>query len=268
MAKTDIAIEMADDLLRFQELVNRHMASYVDCTKIRGVADRLKAKFNKGTEECWAFEKVDIIFRKMDLGNDICPEIEPSFLELAVLKLVLEMSGFRNVSDEANDPITPLEDKNLPGFCLQLILSIGDFEDFLAKCSWHFDRHPEGNAPEFHHPLYHVHFGGKEINQGQLQYGNVLIIESPRLLHPPMDLILGIDFVLSNFYSRHSCIGYTDLLNEPLYCKLVEKARKRFWQPYFLGLASNFAPNLSYNLNHFNHLTVKETHAKNLLSCS
>lgn len=266
MAKIDIAVEMVNDLLRFQKLLKIHMDQYIHCD-IKAVADRIiKSKFKKGTEECWAFEEANIFFSKMDLGNDICPKLDSSYLELATLKLVIAMSGYRNIPDEAFDPIIPLEDKKLPGFSLQLVLSIGDLNDFLAKCSWHFDRHGEGSIPEFHHPLYHAHFGGKEINQGQLQYGNVLIVESPRLLHPPMDIILAIDFVLCNFYSRHTCGAYCALLEEPTYHTIVENSRKRFWRPFFLGLASNFAP--GRNLNHFNTLTVKELHAKNLLSCS
>jgi len=206
------------------------------------------------------------LFHNLNLGTDICTEIEASFLDKAILKLKTEMSGYRNILNDAFDPITPIA-KNC-GFSLQIIVEIGDFDNIVAKCSWHFDRHQEGNLPEFHHPLYHTHFGGKEINKGQLNYGNVLILESPRLLHPPMDIILAVDFVMGNYYSRHNCEPYKALLDEPLYHKLVENSRKRFWQPFFLALASNFTPNKSGNLQHFSSLIVNPTHAQNLLSCA
>lgn len=267
MAKSDIAILMADDLLNFQKLLNDHMGGYIECGEISKVAEKLnKSRLKKGTEECWAFEKVPIIFKNLDLGGDICPEIEDCFLGMAVLKLIVEMSGYRNIPNDTFDPITPIPEKKLPGFNVQLIIAIGDFHDFIAKCSWHFDLHEDGNDPKFNHPLYHAHFGGKEINQGQLKYGNVLIIESPRLLHPPMDIILAIDFVLGNFYSRNTCKAYNTLLEAPLYHKMVKNSRERFWRPYFLGLASNFA--VSHNFQSINHLSVDPPYAKNLLMYS
>jgi hypothetical protein len=270
MAKIDIANGMVNDLLLFQKLLADEIGAFVNCGQIGTIVDNINnRKYKKGKDECWMFEDVAIEFYALDLEGDICPEIDPSLLKNAVLKLRGNMSGYRSVSYETTDPITSIDDKKV-GFGLQVIIEIRELDNVIAQCAWHFDRHPDvkesgekESTPKFHHPLYHVHFGGKEITKKKINSGNVLIVESPRLLHPPMDIILAIDFVLGNFYTSESL---KKLFEKPLYHKIVENSRRRFWQPFFLGLASNFAVN--YKFHSINHHEVSSTFAQNLIRYS
>jgi hypothetical protein len=63
-------------------------------------------------------------------------------------------------------------------------------------------------------------------------YGTGLILESPRIAHPPMDAILGIDFVLTNYF----CSSRLDFREEGDYSNLLRAAQKRIWLPYARAL--------------------------------
>ncbi len=275
MAKSDIAIQMKTELEQLHSLLKSYIGkdernNIIDFGNLPTTAEKLTAR----KDGYWILEETVITFKDLDLGKNICPRGYEIFEQSASLKIISHMSGIRNVPDDGSeDPIRPFSrgDIHVPGFSLQVVITIGDSSSHIAKASWHFDRHPDkkddGKSEEntdFVHPLYHVHFGGKEINEGQIQYGEVLILESPRLLHPPMDIVLAIDFVLGNFYSKSSG-KVNELRDNPQYQKIVTKAKNRFWKPYFLGLAANFIGSNQYCFQGINTLCVDKTFAQNLL---
>ena len=108
--------------------------------------------------------------------------------------------------------------------------------------SWHLDRHiteyeheEDSKAPQYMHPLYHFQFGGNRLSEFVStggQHGDLLIMDSPRLPHPPMDAILGIDFVLTNFFPQKEL----QFRMEGQYSNILESAQKRFWRPYVQAL--------------------------------
>lgn len=53
------------------------------------------------------------------------------------------------------------------------------------------------NNQEYIHPHFHLTWGGDTMKG--LGLGDVLLLPTPRISYPPLDIILGIDFVLSNF---------------------------------------------------------------------
>lgn len=112
---------------------------------------------------------------------------------------------------------------------------------------WHFDRHITAQAaiqdsePLEVHPLFHFHFGGDRLADKRLTnpsaWGNLLELRSPRIAHPPLDLVLLIDFVLANFSGR----SWQNLVaNEKEYSPIVEAAQRRFWCPYKCASGSYF----------------------------
>jgi hypothetical protein len=71
----------------------------------------------------------------------------------------------------------------------------------ILKCAWHLDKHIRDNKsaePTLAHPEYHFQHGGKHVRLLG-DYGLHQILESPRIAHPPLDAILFVDFVLSNY---------------------------------------------------------------------
>lgn len=154
------------------------------------------------------------------------------------LYLNLELDGIC-CSDEKNfDPFKKL--------ILDIIIKGRISQNKEVICCWHLNRHifEEGdNEPEEVHPCYHLQFGGNRLlewidvpNSDQ----NILLIEPPRIPHPPLDIVLGVDFVLSNFYGRK----WKNLREEIIYIKLVEEAQNLFWKSYSTSIASKWEDTL------------------------
>lgn len=105
-----------------------------------------------------------------------------------------------------------------------------------ANCSWHLDKGSPVGAI-FSHPEYHMNFGGSHmVKQGDI-FGNLLLLSSPRIIHPPMDIILSCDFIIRNFYSKANHRKITD---NPKYLEIIERAKARYWQPYSKAFFSNW----------------------------
>jgi hypothetical protein len=106
----------------------------------------------------------------------------------------------------------------------------------------HFDKHnlheqEEGNTPNQAHPAYHFQFGGNKLeDQEKLDSGRALFLDAPRIMHHPMELILGIDFILSNFFPNI----WNKIKLLPTYRKILKKYQKDFILPYFKSVVEHF----------------------------
>src|SRR5690606_22254631 len=94
------------------------------------------------------------------------------------------------------------------------------------------------NDPNDCHPIYHLQFGGRKLEKKYLDFGNALILDTPRVVHYPMDVILGVDFVLSNFFSA----SWRKLRQDGEYVNLVRDYQSYFWKPYAHSNASHWKP--------------------------
>ncbi|OHE02631.1 MAG: hypothetical protein A2W82_06005 [Sulfurimonas sp. RIFCSPLOWO2_12_36_12] len=105
----------------------------------------------------------------------------------------------------------------------------------------HFDKHnfieqQEGELPNQAHPTYHFQFAGNKLeDEEKLDSGRALFLDAPRIMHHPMDLILGIDFILSNFFPK---IWHKVKLI-PTYKKILKKYQKDFILPYFKSIVQH-----------------------------
>ncbi len=106
--------------------------------------------------------------------------------------------------------------------------------------AWHLDqsiRKPKSNPESLDHPLYHFQPGGNRLEGKPI--GNAIFIGSPRLPHPPMDIILGIHFILRNFCSPRDYPFVNHFLNNPVYLAIIKRARERLFVPYFQAFDPN-----------------------------
>ena len=110
-------------------------------------------------------------------------------------------------------------------------------------CAWHLDSHPpEGStgpsASAFAHPRYHWQYGGKEVwaSTNPNFFGSHLLLESPRLPHPPLDVVLAIDYVFANYYGKQ----WQKLRSDPEYQRVVKEAQEHYWRPYFATICANW----------------------------
>ena len=108
--------------------------------------------------------------------------------------------------------------------------------------AWHLDTDinppTEPALERSNHPFYHMHFGGKEMknflhnNNGAFE--QLLLLNTPRLVHPPLDGILCIDFILQNFMSKIR----NALLEKPEYRNALKHSQERIWKPYLKVLST------------------------------
>lgn len=114
------------------------------------------------------------------------------------------------------------------------------------KSTWHLDFHNTDLKESFSHPRFHFQFGGKGLRlsptaaETRINSGELLIIEPPRLVHPPMDLILAFDFVISNFVGVEC---WQKLRSIPMFQNLHRTSEQTFWKPYFTEMADYFSEN-------------------------
>lgn len=105
--------------------------------------------------------------------------------------------------------------------------------------SLHFDRHifEEGDhSSKEVHPMYHFQFGGRKLKEKKIDMGQALFFDAPRIMHHPMDFILGLDFVLSNFFPQI----WEKIKQEGEYINILKKYQEYFILPYYKSIVSYF----------------------------
>ena len=139
-------------------------------------------------------------------------------------------------------PVNPMLD-------MQLNIVIQGYDkdaNDLLSC-WHFDKHdPEDDEEEtkFDHPEYHFTFGGRKMwDQMNLTWGASLILPTPRFKYPPMDGILGIDFVLGNYIKKERRHPITKL---PEYKSMVKRSQARMWMPYYSSISNHWTKHMHF----------------------
>ena len=132
----------------------------------------------------------------------------------------------------------PFFNKNGYSFQLNIVGYKDDEPD--AFHSWlHLDRHEQGgDEPKHSHPFYHFQFGGDEMETRST--GQLMLPATPRIAHPPMDLFLGIHFILDNFYNKNSFPKIKEMMLDDDYCHIIRNAQKRLWLPYFKAFTEGF----------------------------
>jgi hypothetical protein len=101
---------------------------------------------------------------------------------------------------------------------------------------WHLDTHVDtapASAPAEPHPMFHLHFGGRRMASRRLSergvWGKMLEMRGPRFVHPPMDLVLALDFILANATGPK---WRDELCQTKEYDRAVCNSQRRFWKPY------------------------------------
>ncbi|WP_417611462.1 hypothetical protein [Owenweeksia hongkongensis] len=112
---------------------------------------------------------------------------------------------------------------------------------------WHLDKNIPSAQPKFTHPYYHFQAGGDMIEG--LDCGGLVLLNAPRIPHPPMDLFLGFHFIMNNFYSSKDYTFVKSLLADNKYQEIIGRSQKRMWEKYFLAFSSD-------SHNHFTRQNV------------
>lgn len=192
----------------------------------------------------WEYGIKNFSFPSKSFKEAKLDKIHPQNVKDFKVVLSIEVSGsYLAVGEEDKDPIQHLSVNvvvtDLPGNKPETIF-----------CAWHLDSHPPKGATgntvsPFVHPRYHWQYGGEKVWSAQDEkdnreafYGSHLLLESPRLPHPPLDVILAIDFVLANYYSA----AWRTVRLDPEYKRVVIDAQNQYWRSYYAALLANWTP--------------------------
>lgn len=96
--------------------------------------------------------------------------------------------------------------------------------------SWHLDRE-ENTDGDFVHPRYHFQAGGHSMEHINQQH--VCFFSSPRLPHPPMDVILLLHFIIQNFINSGTYSNKKKLLEDNDYQCIIGLSQKHVLDKYF-----------------------------------
>lgn len=103
-----------------------------------------------------------------------------------------------------------------------------------SRGAWHLDYHAFEEPTEFIHPSYHFHFGGRRIKESIDNYGDIIILDAPRVMHPPLDLFLAVDFLVTNFLEQRA---WQALRADTRYKSMIKDAQNNWWKDYFQQIA-------------------------------
>lgn len=184
-----------------------------------------------GNENLWGHEMYRLNFGPVQSIKKIHPE------NLKELKLLLSVRCIGECQKEPEDNVI-----NELNFDIRINAENSKKKKFIT--SWHLDCHifEKGDGePDHCHPLFHFQHGGKTIlnlfEDDEYDFGSSLFLESPRIAFPPMDIPLGINFVLSQFYGDK----WKKLRKDATYLRIIKDSQTRLWKPYFSKLTSYFS---------------------------
>ena len=107
--------------------------------------------------------------------------------------------------------------------------------DKIARGAWHLDCHGHhSGVPDFIHPSNHIHHGGRKVKDNTQDYGELVLLDAPRLMHPPLDIFLAFDFLLTNFIERRIWQSFRE---DTRYKELIKLAQVKWWQKYYQQIA-------------------------------
>lgn len=169
-------------------------------------------------------EKLKLDF--MNEGNNVTNLPRNTNPELVIWDIILDVS--------VPFITKPEESLNLSGYYFRFQIEGFDKNGEYYADSWHLDFDNTDSA-EYVHPWFHLTHGGDAIKD--LEHGKLLSIIAPRLAFPPMDFVLGIDFLLSNFIKKDE---YLQIQSDGIYKNTVAEAQKWLLKPYIMSIAHNW----------------------------
>ena len=157
------------------------------------------------------------------------PIENPKHLKPNKLKGNLKM--FVSISMEGSGKGWKNEEDCIKNLCFKVEVIGKDQKDpqKIFQTGFHIDMVDDKDDSSEMHPLYHVHF----LNDSLIEGTEVLAMDVPRLMHHPVDVLLGILLV----YANYNQTGYKKLLNDGLFMGLCRDSAKHILTPYYQSLS-------------------------------
>lgn len=234
--------ERAQELDNVERLLTQHIPS-INCSPLRKAISSLRNdqkwilfKDKSRDVNTWGYDIRDLTFQIPETRH-----IQPAGIKRLELYFSIKIIANYQDWDTSNDPLRELSFR-------VLIRGVGDKT---AQTGFHIDRHELENPINGEiHPSYHFQNSVNPNNEDQFEYGSVLSLDAPRVMHYPMDFILGIGFLTANFSPKY----YEKLLDTHPYPRYLKESQERIWKPYAHLMSSYWksplsAPKTSLNWN-------------------
>ena len=215
----------ADELRQLQKVLETQFAGkYTVLTPLQEAAKLLDEQADgTKTMDVWGYSIKDLI---IPIGN--IHNIEPSGIQA---KICINCECKCNVKDWGNncDPFISYS------FRLRVY---GDTDGIKHSWGMHIDKDDKQSKDEWH-PLYHLHcfesrLDSPTVLKDERQHKGSMYMNVPRLVHYPLDIVLGIGFCLMNFYKKEV---FTKLyINDKQFPRLYKQSYDRILKPYLASL--------------------------------
>ena len=193
----------------------------------------IECPYQEISPDFWGYKVSKLIFR---LDGNVPKKMKPA--GAMDLKLIVNIHAVGNCEylGTMEDPLLWLAiDFKIEGDILK-----NDDVIKVFTC-YHLDRHieNEGGAETEPHPFYHFQFGGRHLvnTDGELDTGELIVMETPRITHHPMELILGLDYLISYFFPETR----KEIMKKSReYSMLLKKYQEIILKPYYHTLSSRW----------------------------
>ena len=147
----------------------------------------------------------------------------------------------KNINLKRNESVITNPIDRLDSF--NIVIKGKDIDENELISSWHLDKRKVSDCYNFIEPEFHFTFGGHYMDSNSSwDFGQLLLMRTPRIMHPPLDLILGIDFILNNYISKE----YNSIfIGDKRYIEIIQKVKELIWRPYALSFAKKMQNDFS-----------------------
>lgn len=239
MAKSDTSsvASLLQDMDKLKELLDTYHFkdnNRIELTDLEGIVNTIRANIGKKKKMYFTTGTEGITFHSLTTGMNPNPGIKEQKIDL-ILSLHYEYNCDKKDLKELLKNY--FLDIRIKGVNMNLNShNIHYFEwlqDVLSPPQ------KQKNRYQFIHPYYHFHAGGKFLKEKAP--GSLLQLNTPRLPHPPMDIVLAVNFIICNFYSTKESKFQKEMriLDDKDYQELVKRAAKRLYYPYFKEIFSD-----------------------------
>lgn len=228
--------QRASELRRFAEKLETYVGSGIS-TKLFDVVNQLNdpnfipfyrdEKGNRVNSDVnfWGYSIDDI---KLDINTN--RHLKPKEINKAEAYLSISLvSDFRNWKN-VKDPFCELS------FNVTIKGIKPKSEEGVHYFGFHLDRHHESQDSDEIHPTYHLQYNLNPKKNKDFDYGGTLNIDSPRFLHYPMDLILGLSYLIANFQP----LSYSKLIEDREVKNLIRDYQDSIWKPYSFTISNHW----------------------------
>lgn len=227
-------IARSEDLKVAAKLIEAVIGGDINTTPINLAAEQIKKiipalKDGSTNNDHWGYEIIDFI-----MPVETTKHIRPKTVNISKIELILNMKLIANFKDwdNLNDPFVELN------FNVVIRGVSPSGEHF--SC-FHVDKHDMTKIATEPHPVYHIQYLNNAHNSASFNYGDTLQLDTPRVMHHPIDFILGLGFLTNNFYpSAHEYI-----LEDGYFTGLYGRYQEKIMKPYFHTIAKHWDYNIA-----------------------